>query len=124
MQRRKFLFSTPAIFAATQAFQISRVVGSPSCKILDDLYHRQITEGSLIPNMEKAWDEIAYFQLGDNPGRNEPTTSEINYQNIFKYIHSRGFTGVVGMEHANSKPGKEGERAVINAYRYCDNFLS
>jgi len=107
-----------------QAFQICRAVGSPSCKILDDLYHQQITEGNLIPNMDKAWDEIAYFQLGDNPGRNEPTTGEINYKNVFKYIHSKGFTGVVGMEHGNRKPGKEGERAVIDAYRHCDKFIS
>jgi len=26
------------------------------------------------------------------------------------------------MEHGNSKKGKEGERAVIEAYRLCDNF--
>jgi hydroxypyruvate isomerase len=107
-----------------QAYQICRAVNSPSCKILDDLYHQQITEGNLIPNMEKAWDEIAYFQVGDNPGRKEPTTGEINYLNVFKYIHSKGFEGVVGMEHGNSIPGKEGERAVIDAYRYCDSFIS
>jgi hydroxypyruvate isomerase len=97
-------------------------VGSPSCKILDDLYHQQITEGNLIPNIDKAWSEIAYFQVGDNPGRKEPTTGEINYKNVFKHIHSKGFEGVVGMEHGNSKPGKEGEEAVIAAYRECDSF--
>lgn len=105
-----------------QAYQICRAVGSPSCKILDDLYHQQITEGNLIPNLDRAWSEIAYFQVGDNPGRKEPTTGEINYKNIFEHIHEKGFDGVVGMEHGNSKPGKEGERAVIEAYRYCDNF--
>lgn len=105
-----------------QAYQICKSVGSPSCKILDDLYHQQITEGNLIPNMEYSWDEIAYFQVGDNPGRKEPTTGEINYKNVFKYIHEKGFKGIVGMEHGNSKPGKEGERAVINAYKYCDSF--
>ena len=105
-----------------QAYQICKAVGSPSCKILDDLYHQQITEGNLIPNMDKAWSEIAYFQVGDNPGRKEPTTGEINYQNVFKHIHGKGFTGVVGMEHGNSKPGKEGERAVIDAYIYSDSF--
>jgi hydroxypyruvate isomerase len=97
-------------------------VNSPSCKILDDLYHQQITEGNLIPNIDMAWSEIAYFQVGDNPGRDEPTTGEINYLNIFKHIHSKEFQGIVGMEHGNSKPGKEGERAVIEAYRYCDGF--
>jgi hydroxypyruvate isomerase len=105
-----------------QAYQICKAVGSPSCKILDDLYHQQITEGNLIPNMDKAWDQIAYFQVGDNPGRKEPTTGEINYRNIFKHIYEKGYKGVIGMEHGNSKPGKEGEMAVIQAYRSCDDF--
>lgn len=105
-----------------QAFQICRAVNSPSCKILDDLYHQQITEGNLIPNIDRAWSEIAYFQVGDNPGRKEPTTGEINYRNVFKHIHAKGFTGVVGMEHGNSKPGKEGELAVIDAYAKSDAF--
>ena len=105
-----------------QGYQICRAVGSPSCKILDDLYHQQITEGNLIPNMDLAWDEIGYFQMGDNPGRCEPTTGEINYRNIFKHIYEKGYKGVLGMEHGNSKEGKEGERAVIEAYRICDNF--
>jgi hydroxypyruvate isomerase len=103
-----------------QAYEICRAVNSPSCRILDDLYHQQITEGNLIPNIDRAWDEIAYFQVGDNPGRNEPTTGEINYRNIFAHIKAKGFAGVVGMEHGNSRPGKEGERAVIEAYRGCD----
>ncbi|MBN1766823.1 MAG: TIM barrel protein [Sedimentisphaerales bacterium] len=105
-----------------QAYQICRAVGSPSCKILDDLYHQQVTEGNLIPNLDTAWEEIAYFQVGDNPGRNEPTTGEINFKNIFRHIHQKGFKGVIGMEHGNSKPGKEGEQAVIQAYRSCDDF--
>ena len=105
-----------------QAYQICRAVGSPSCKILDDLYHAQIQEGNLIPNMEKCWSEIAYIQVGDNPGRKEPTTGEINYRNIFKWLHDKGYQGVIGMEHGNSKPGPEGEQAVIAAYRWCDAF--
>ena len=105
-----------------QAYQICRAVGSPSCKILDDIYHQQVTEGNLIPNMDMAWEEIAYFQVGDNPGRKEPTTGEINYKNIFKHLYKKGYKDVVGMEHGNSKRGKEGERAVIEAYRACDDF--
>lgn len=105
-----------------QAHMICRAVGSPSCKILFDLYHQQITEGNLIPNIDAAWSEIAYFQVGDNPGRREPTTGEINYRNVFRHIHGKGFAGIVGMEHGNSKPGREGERAVIDAYRASDDF--
>jgi hydroxypyruvate isomerase len=105
-----------------QSYLVCRGVDSPSVKILDDLYHQQIQEGNLIPNMEKAWDEIAYIQVGDNPGRKEPTTGEINYKNIFKYLHDKGYEGVIGMEHGNSQKGPEGEQAVIDAYRACDSF--
>ncbi len=103
-----------------QAYQICRAVDSPACKILDDLYHQQITEGNLIPNIDAAWDEIAYFQIGDNPGRREPTTGEINYGNVFQHIWDKGFRGILGMEHGNAHPGEEGERAVIEAYRSVD----
>jgi hydroxypyruvate isomerase len=105
-----------------QAFAICRAVDSPSCKILNDLYHQQITEGNLIPNIEAAWSEIAAFHIGDNPGRKEPTSGEINYRNIFKWIHAKGYEGVLCMEHGQSRPGKDGEQAVIDAYRACDQF--
>ena len=115
----------PGLFLSKspQAFEICKAVNSPSCKILFDIYHQQIEEGNLIPNIEACWDEIAYFQIGDNPGRNEPTSGEINYRNIFKYIHSKGYDGILGMEHGNSKTKKEGEKAVIEAYKKVDNFL-
>ncbi len=115
----------PGLFltGSPQAYEICKAVNSPSCKILFDIYHQQIQEGNLIPNLRAVWDEIAYIQIGDNPGRKEPTTGEINYKNVFKFIHNQGFDGILGMEHGNSKPSKEGERAVINAYKDVDSFL-
>ncbi len=105
-----------------QAYAICKAVDSPSCKILNDLYHQQITEGNLLPNIDLAWDEIAYFQVGDNPGRKEPTSGEINYLNVFRHIHNKGFKGIVGMEHGNSQAGQAGEQHVIDAYRQVDRF--
>lgn len=117
-------YNHPGLFLTEipQSFQVCQAVGSPSCKILDDLYHMQIQEGNLIPNIDLAWEEIAYFQTGDNPGRKEPTTGEINYLNVFKHIHEKGYTGIIGMEHGNSIGGKEGELAVIEAYAKVDSF--
>ena len=107
-----------------QAYALCKAVNSSSCKILFDIYHQQITEGNLIPNIERCWDEIAYFQAGDNPGRKEPGTGEINYRGVFKYIYDRSkrenLDFVIGMEHGNSKPGRAGEEAVIQAYRDAD----
>jgi hydroxypyruvate isomerase len=47
----------------------------------------------------------------------------MNYKNIFKHIHAKGFKGIMGMEHGNAKPGKDGELALIRAYRESDAFL-
>ncbi|WKB79850.1 TIM barrel protein [Cellulophaga lytica] len=115
----------PGLFLtdSPQAYEICKAVDSPSCKILFDIYHQQIQEGNLIPNMEACWDEIAYIQIGDNPGRKEPTTGEINYKNVFKFIYNKNFTGILGMEHGNSMQNKAGERAVIDAYKEVDNFI-
>ncbi len=106
-----------------QTYMICKAVNSPACKILYDIYHLQKTEGHIIRNIDLTWDEIAYFQIGDNPGRKEPTTGEINYKNIFKHIYDKGFTGVLGMEHGNAGKGKKGETAVIDAYKTSDAFL-
>lgn len=105
-----------------QTFLICKAVNSPSCKILYDVYHMQRNEGDLINNMDKCWEEIAYIQIGDNPGRKEPTTGEINYKNVFRHIALKGYKGIMGMEHGNAKPGREGEIALIEAYRQVDDF--
>lgn len=119
------LSDTPDLFLrySDQTYAICKAVNSPSCKILFDMYHMQRNEGNMIANINRAWDEIGYFQIGDNPGRKEPGTGEVNYKNIFKHLHEKGYQGVLGMEHGNAKPGKEGELALIKAYREADDFL-
>jgi len=124
MEPLNALANHPGLFLTTipQAFMICKAVNHSSCRIVNDLYHQQITEGNLIPNIDLAWDYIAAFHIGDNPGRREPTTGEINYLNVFRHIHSKEYEGVLCMEHGKSKTGKEGERAVIEAYRKVDAF--
>ena len=119
------LSDNPDLFLrySTQTYMICKGVNSPSCKILFDMYHMQRNEGNIIANINRTWEEIGYFQIGDNPGRKEPTTGEMNYKNIFKHIYNKGYRGVMGMEHGNSKPGTEGELALIKAYRESDSFL-
>lgn len=110
------------LYSAPQAYSICKAVNSPACKILFDIYHIQIQEGNIIPNIDACWDEIDYFQIGDNPGRKEPTTGELNYLNIFKHIYTKGFNGILGMEHGNALPNQAGERALINAYKAVNQF--
>lgn len=122
------LSDTPDLFLRTsdQTYAICRAVNSPACKVLYDIYHMQKNEGNVITHINLAWSEIAYFQIGDNPGRKEPTTGEINYKKIFEHIYRKqkeaGREYIFGMEHGNAKPGKEGEVALIQAYVESDNF--
>jgi hydroxypyruvate isomerase len=112
----------PGVFLQTvpQGYAVARGVNSPAVKVLADLYHEQIQAGNLIKTLETCWDEIAYLQFGDNPGRKEPGTGEINYRNIVRWLRAREFTGVIGMEHGNSVEGPAGEERLVAAYREID----
>ena len=112
----------PGMFLHTipQAYALAKAVASPSVKLLFDFYHVQIQEGNVLPTLDYAWDEIVYIQVGDTPGRNEPTTGEINYPKVLQHVYNKGYRGFVGMEHGTSKPGKEGELATLAAYRTVD----
>lgn len=109
-----------------QTFLICKAVNSPSCKILFDMWHMQRNEGRLTRNMDLCWDEIAYFQIGDEPGRNEPTSGEVNYKFLFKHILEKATANkqefILGMEHGNAFKGKEGEQKLIESYRWSDDF--
>lgn len=104
----------------TEGYLVCAGVDHPNCKVLYDLYHQQIAGGNLIPLFDLCRDQIGYLQVGDNPGRKEPGTGEINYAKVFQHVHEAGYDGIVGMEHGNSIKGAEGELAVIEAYRAVD----
>ncbi len=114
----------PGFFVHTnpEMYALMKAVRSPSCKLLYDFYHSQISEGHLLYNFDRCFDEIGYVQTGDVPGRKEPGTGETNYRNCMQRVFEKGYTGVVGMEHGMAGQGKAGEMAVIQAYRDADNF--
>lgn len=119
------LSDTPDLFLRTadQAYAICKGINSPVCKILFDMYHIQRNTGNIINHIDWAYDEVGYFQIGNNPGRNEPGTGEMDYKNIFKHIYDKGYKGMLGMEHGTANPGKSGEEALIKAYREADSFV-
>ncbi len=112
----------PGMFLRTivQAYSLAKSVVSPSLKILYDFYHIQIEEGHLLPTLDYVYDEIGYVQVGDTPGRIEPTTGEINYPRVMQHLWDKGYRGFVGLEHGSSMPGPEGDLAVLKAYRAID----
>lgn len=103
-----------------QGYAVARGANSPGIKVLADLYHEQIQSGNLIPTLDMCWSEIGYIQFGDNPGRKEPGTGEVNFGGIVRWLRAKNYAGVIGMEHGNSVEGRAGEERLIAAYRTID----
>ncbi len=72
---------------------------NPHVKLLFDIYHEQVQVGNVIRTMREAAPHVAVFHIADNPGRNDPGTGEMNYDNIYKAIASLGYKGYVTMEY-------------------------
>lgn len=81
-----------------QAVDIVQEVASPSLKILDDLYHQQITEGNLIANLTLYAPWIGHFHAAGAPGRHELVGGELDYRGILAAIKKLGYEGYVGLE--------------------------
>ena len=122
MEPLNTIVNHPGVFLQTvpQGYAVARGANSPAVKVLADLYHAQIQAGNLINSLQSCWDEIAYIQFGDNPGRKEPGTGEINHRNIVRWLRAKRFAGVIGMEHGNSIDGRAGEDLLVAAYRAID----
>ena len=83
---------------SAEGFEIVRSVGNPHVKFLYDLFHEQIAAGNLIAKLRKNIDLVGLIHIADVPGRHEPGTGEINYQNIFRTLGELGYSRYVAME--------------------------
>ena len=110
------------VVTSNHGAEIVANVNHPNVKLLFDMYHQQISEGNLINHIRQHYDQIGYMQVGDVPGRKEPGTGEINYQNVFKAIHALGYKGILGMEHGWTKPGIGGMVDGFAQYRKADSW--
>jgi hydroxypyruvate isomerase len=84
--------------SVTEGFEVIREVHRPNVQFLYDFYHDQIAEGNLIAKLEKNIALIGLVHIADVPGRHEPGTGEINYQNIFRKLRQLNYRGNIAME--------------------------
>lgn len=103
-----------------EAASVCREVDSPHCKVLLDVYDCHRTGHVALLLLERHWSQIGYIQAGDDPGRKEPGTGNLDFRRLFQRLGERGYAGLIGMDHGNSLPGLAGEQAVIAAYRSHD----
>lgn len=84
--------------SVAEGFEIVRKVDHPRVKFLYDFYHEQISEGNLIEKLEKNIDYVGLVHIADVPGRHQPGTGEINYENIFRKLAELKYTRYAAME--------------------------
>ena len=82
-----------------EGLKLVKDADNPHVKLLFDIYHEQVQIGNVIHTMKEAAPHVAVFHIADNPGRNDPGTGEMNYDNIYKAIAAINFKGYVTMEY-------------------------
>lgn len=80
------------------AAEMTRLIASPMLKVLYDVYHMQLNEGSICDTIRTYIDQIGHVHVADAPGRHEPGTGEINYSNVYACLEQNGYNGIVGYE--------------------------
>lgn len=100
-----------------EAFHIIDRVDSPNVKVLFDVYHQQISEGNLTPNIVNNIEKIGYFHIADHPGRHEPGTGEINYHHVLQAIKNTGYAGYVGLEYKAAGDAAESLKQTRENYK-------
>jgi len=84
--------------SAAEAIEIVRAVNHPQVQFLYDMYHEQMSFGQLIEKLEKHIDVIGLIHVADVPGRYQPGTGEINYENVYRKLRELNYKHVVAME--------------------------
>lgn len=104
--------------SSSEAFSIIEEVGSPNVKLLFDIYHQQITEGNLIPNLTKNLNLIGHVHAAGHPGRNELYSGEICYPAIFQALEDAGYNGYIGLEYFPKDEPLKGIKYVLDRNGY------
>jgi hydroxypyruvate isomerase len=78
---------------------VLKKVGSPTVKMLYDIYHMQIMSGNVLAFVKQNLPYIGHFHVAGVPGRKEPVPSELDYPFILREIDRMGYTGYFGLEY-------------------------
>ncbi|MBK5292094.1 MAG: TIM barrel protein [Acidobacteriia bacterium] len=79
--------------------KLIKEVDHPSVRLLFDIYHEQVQVGDVTRTIQAAAPYTRVFHIADNPGRNDPGTGEMNYDNIYKAIRKTGYEWYITMEY-------------------------
>ena len=104
------------LWSSVEAFDIIREVEHPLVKVVYDIYHQQVMEGNIIPNIVNNLDCIAHLHSAGHPGRHELQFGENDYNFIFDAVDKAGYPGACGLEYGPTLPPRESLRLAREKY--------
>ncbi|GAA2820463.1 TIM barrel protein [Kitasatospora sp. CM 4170] len=95
----------PLVSAAAAVEVVDKVnaaTGLGNAKFLCDLYHLAMNGEDLAAVIDTYADRFGHVQIADNPGRNEPGTGGLDFEDLFARLTAAGYTGRIGLEYRPS----------------------
>lgn len=92
----------PLVSAAAAVEVVDKVnaaTGLGNAKFLCDLYHLAKNGEDLAAVIDTYADRFGHVQIADTPGRNEPGTGELDFEDLFARLAAAGYTGRIGLEY-------------------------
>ncbi|MFI9272739.1 hydroxypyruvate isomerase family protein [Kitasatospora sp. NPDC052896] len=82
--------------------RVNAATGLGNARFLCDLYHLSVNGEDLAAVIDGFADRIGHVQIADLPGRNEPGTGELDFEDLFERLAAAGYTGPIGLEYRPS----------------------
>ena len=89
-----FWLDTPA-----KAVSLLEALGHPNVFLQYDIYHAHVMGEDVLAALPARLPAIAHIQLADSPGRHQPGTGDIPFDDIFRWLDASGYAGWVGCEY-------------------------
>jgi hydroxypyruvate isomerase len=103
--------------SAKIGFKVVKAVGSPSLKLVYDIYHMQIMEGNILQSITENIQFIGHIHCAGVPGRHEIDSGELNYRDILNKIDEIGYGGFIGLEYYPTVKSEESLNRTLNLGR-------
>lgn len=74
-------------------------VNHPALKMQYDCYHMAMMGEDVLEGLQENIHQIGHIQFADCPGRHEPDTAQIPYEQIFSWIKQSAYEGYIAAEY-------------------------
>ncbi|MFE0464526.1 hydroxypyruvate isomerase family protein [Kitasatospora sp. NPDC058965] len=79
--------------------RVNAASGLGNAKFLCDLYHLAVNGEDLPAVIEQYADRFGHVQIADFPGRNEPGTADLDFEDLLARLTAAGYRGRIGLEY-------------------------